>query len=548
MTAAHRRSDPRARALAVLCEVFEADVFGAARLAELQEGHPLSAADSGLAMELVLGTTRHRITCEHIAAHFFRGRWAGLHEVIRLNMAMAVYQLCWLDRVPDHAIVDSAVRLASSHGRGTASRINAILRSVAASRGPMVDLNESSSEPPDQTGDGATAKRGAVPPLPPGEGRGEGAVPPLPLGEGRGEGSTPGASSPPSPRRWLPIDATRGRLFDCDLFPDPARRPLEYLVAITSHTPFFVERWHRRFKPKRCRQVLDAGQRRPSLVLRPNAMRITPQALLERLREAKEPRASAPPVRGISIPGEQVDSSSPDRHVGQASVERYDVRLVNSHIVLEGVSSPADLDVFHEGLCQPQDSTAGIALTLAPPMPGEFVLDLCAGSGTKSTQAAEMMGDRGRVLATDADALRLGRIAENAARLGLTIVEAVPLNDLDAALAAGKAPDLILIDAPCSNTGVLARRPEARYRATHKSIASLVEIQRGLLARAVALSGPKTRLIYSTCSIEPEENESQIAAFLAANPGWQLAESKFTLPDADRDGGYAAVMRRMAND
>jgi len=460
MSAPARRTDPRARALSVLVDVMEADVFGAARLAELQEDHPLSVADAGLAMELVLGTTRHRITCEHIAAHFFRGRWAGLHSVLRLNMAMAVYQLCWLDRVPDHAVVDSAVRLASSHGRGATSRINAILRSVAASRGAVVEA----------------------------------------------QGDT-------SPRRWLPIEESRGRLFDCDIFPDPARRPREYLTAITSHPPFLVERWHRRFKPKLCRQILDAGNRRPRLVLRPNTMRTTAEELLARLK-----------------------SNSHSAH------------LIDSHVAVEDVSSPADLDVFREGLCQPQDTTAGIALTLAPPVAGEFVLDLCAGSGTKSTQAAELMGNRGRVLATDADDARLMRIAENTARLGLTIVETVPLGGLDAAIAgAGKPPDLILIDAPCSNTGVLSRRPEARYRATHKSIASLVEIQRGLLASVVSLSGPNTRLIYSTCSIEAEENEQQVAAFLESHPGWAMATSRFTLPDADRDGGYAAVLRQEVN-
>lgn len=122
-----------------------------------------------------------------------------------------------------------------------------------------------------------------------------------------------------------------------------------------------------------------------------------------------------------------------------------------------------------------------------------------------------------------------------------------PICQLDAALAsADRPPDLILIGAPCSNTGVLARRPEARYRATHKSIGSLVEIQRSLLAQAVNLSGPNTRLIYSTCSIESEENESQITTFHSSNPNWRVAESKFTLPHDDHDGGYVAVLRLLA--
>jgi len=508
MSAHSRRCDLRARALSVLVEVMDGEAFGAARLAELQQEHPLSPADFGLAMELVLGTTRHLLTCEHIAAHFHRGRWAGVHPVIRLNIAMAVYQLCWLDRVPDHAVVDSAVRLASSHGRGTAGRINAILRAVAESRGPVID----SCGTDFQSVNCATGLQPVV--------------------------AEPNPGIAPPPRRWLPIDDGGGRLFDCDMFPDPARRPLEYLVAITSHPPFVVERWHRRFKPKLCRQVLDAGQRRPRLVLRPNALRITPAGLMDRLNNDPDHLGRA---NGSDAAGHASDSPIPTEG------GRY-ARLVDGHVLVENESSPAELAVFRDGLCQPQDSTAGIAMRLVAPAPGEFVLDLCAGSGTKSTQAAEMMGNRGRVLATDVDEMRLGRIAENAARLGITIVEPIAIDKLESTLAAAGAPlDVIVIDAPCSNTGVLSRRPEARYRATHKSIASLVEIQRSLLAKAVALSGPKTRVVYSTCSIEQEENESQVAALIAASLGWRVVESKFTLPNADRDGGYACDLRQIAN-
>lgn len=519
MSAHSRRSDPRARALAVLVEVMDGAVFGAARLAELQQERPLSPADFGLAMELVLGTTRHLLTCDQIAAHFHRGRWAGVHPVIRLNIAMAVYQLCWLDRVPDHAVVDSAVRLASSHGRGTAGRINAILRAVTESRGPVVDGCGIGFQPVNR----ATGLQ------------------PIEVESGN-------IAAPP-PTRWLPIDDQRGRLFDCDIFPDPARRPLEYLVAITSHPPFLVERWHRRFKPKLCRQILDAGNRRPRLVLRPNTMRITPEQLLARLHS--ESPAAAGGVRGADLesgddPGQMTHSPMRPRTSVQGS-DGLAARLVDSHVVLDEVSSPADLDVFREGLCQPQDSTSGIAMRLAAPQPDEVVVDLCAGSGTKSTQAAELMGNRGRVVATDVDELRLGRISENATRLGITMIEVVSIDKLEATLAAaGTTPDVIVIDAPCSNTGVLSRRPEARYRATYKSITSLVEIQRGLLNRAAELSGPNTRILYSTCSIEHEENESQVNGLMAANPDWRLVESKFTLPDSNRDGGYAAVLRQPA--
>ena len=447
----------RDRALDILVDGYEGDLFGLAALAEWQEESPLSDADAGLAAELVAGTFHHRITCEHLAAHFHRGRWAGLDVRLRVILALGVYQLCWLERVPDHAVVDAAVNQAKGFGRHAAGMVNGILRHVAEARGPMVEAQE-------------------------------------------GVG----------PRRWLPTDGGRGRVFNLDMFPDPARRPLEYLIAVTSHPSFLVERWHRRFKPVLCRQVLDAGQRRPSLVLRPNPMRTTATALIERL-----------------------------------AAEGVTAREYATHVIVEGATDLARLAVFRDGLCQPQDSTAGLALRLAGPKPGEFVIDLCAGSGTKSTQAAEMMGDRGRVVAVDRDDERLERIAGNAERLGLSIIRVMPLYELDEAVAAeGRPPDWIVVDAPCSNTGVLARRPEARYRATWQAIDELVEIQAEILARAVAIAGPTTRIVYSTCSIEREEDEKQVRAFVAENPNWRLVEERLTLPDAQRDGGYVAIVQQ----
>jgi 16S rRNA (cytosine967-C5)-methyltransferase len=166
--------------------------------------------------------------------------------------------------------------------------------------------------------------------------------------------------------------------------------------------------------------------------------------------------------------------------------------------------------------------------------------------GTKSTQAAELMGNDGIVLATDIDAAKLARVAAGAERLGLTMVQTTPLGALDAALSTiGRPPDLILLDTPCTNTGVLARRPEARYRASQKTLTALTKTQSDLLERAAALAGPTTRIIYTTCSLEKEENEDQARAFSQRHQQWRIAEESFTLPDLDRGGGYAAVIQQL---
>jgi 16S rRNA (cytosine967-C5)-methyltransferase len=201
--------------------------------------------------------------------------------------------------------------------------------------------------------------------------------------------------------------------------------------------------------------------------------------------------------------------------------------------------------VVRDGLCQPQDCASQIAVNLSPPRPGEFVIDLCAGVGTKSTQAAELMKNEGIVLATDIDERKLANVVEGAARLGLSIVQTTSLDALDSALArVGRPLDVIVVDAPCTNTGVLARRPEARYRASQKTLASLVKIQCELLDSAASLAGPQTRIVYTTCSLEKEENEDQSRAFCNRHPDWRAVNESFTLPDLDRGGGYAAVLMR----
>ncbi|HVP13120.1 MAG TPA: transcription antitermination factor NusB [Phycisphaerae bacterium] len=450
----------RDRAAEVLTTCYLGDPFCSEVLEAMQKAAPLPPAEASLAAELVIGVSRHRITAEHLAGRFYRGRFAGLRPSVRVILATAIYQLCWLDRIPDYAAVDEAVRQAKRHGRGVSSMVNAVLRALISHRGEI-------SARPDK----------------------------------------------PDPRRYLAIDAGRGRLFTENVFPDPARRPLDYLVAATSHPPWLVERWHRRFKPKLCRQVCDAGQRRPPLVLRPNTMRITAEQLVERFRASGHQ-----PCR--------VDD-------GEA-------------VLLRDIVPAAELAEVQAGLCQPQDSTSQLALRLCPPQAGELVVDLCAGVGTKSTQAAEMMNNSGVVIASDMDEARLGRIPASAERLGLTIIRPTPLEQLDACLAElGRAPDLILVDAPCTNTGVLARRPEARYRASQRALKELTVTQGRLLERAAKLAGPRTRLIYATCSLEREENEEQISRFCELLPQWQVQTQVFTLPDADRDGGFAAVLMQV---
>ncbi len=210
-----------------------------------------------------------------------------------------------------------------------------------------------------------------------------------------------------------------------------------------------------------------------------------------------------------------------------------------------------DTALLREGQAYVQDMTARSAALLLDARPGESLLDFCAAPGGKSIVLAQQIGDRGEVLACDTSPDRIGRVTDNARRLHLTsirthLIQTSNAPDLDPT----REFDAALVDAPCSNTGVIARRPEARLGLTAEKLESLVELQAVLLHRTAASVRPGGRLVYSTCSIEPEENEQVVERFLAENPTWRQLTTLITLPQwgprlSDwRDGGFAALLTR----
>jgi 16S rRNA (cytosine967-C5)-methyltransferase len=178
---------------------------------------------------------------------------------------------------------------------------------------------------------------------------------------------------------------------------------------------------------------------------------------------------------------------------------------------------------------------------LLEPQPGERLLDACAAPGGKCTHLAELIGDRGEVVAVDRSAGRLRRVAANAGRLGLASIHP---READATTLAGERFDRILLDAPCSGLGTLARHADARWRITPGSIEELVVLQRQLLEAMVPLLNPGGRLVYATCTVHPRENSEQVNAFLAAHPDWSEPSRLQLWPrPAGGDGFFAAVLQ-----
>lgn len=210
-------------------------------------------------------------------------------------------------------------------------------------------------------------------------------------------------------------------------------------------------------------------------------------------------------------------------------------------------TNPTSLPGFREGAWYVQDPSTRIAPQLANAQPGEVVLDACAAPGGKTALLAEAMNGEGELIAADRDPARVKRLKENMERLRLDQVQAQPISIFDTSASWKEKFDLILLDVPCSNTGVLQRRPDARWRFSMDDLEELTILQANILGAAVKLLKPGGRIVYSTCSIEQEEGPEQVRNFLERQSGWSLDTERLLLPgEANSDGCYAAVLRSPA--
>ena len=211
-------------------------------------------------------------------------------------------------------------------------------------------------------------------------------------------------------------------------------------------------------------------------------------------------------------------------------------------VKLERGRKVSDVEGYAEGAFVVQDPATAGAIELLDVQPGMKVLDFCAAPGGKSIQCAWRLGDPkngARLVSQEVNPARRRRLTENLKRVGLEWVEAV------AKAGEGEIFDRVLADVPCSNTGVLRRRPDARWNWTKEHLAELVKLQSEILLKAAAHVAPGGIIVYSTCSNEPEENEAQIEEFLSSNPDFEEVGRMVSVPfESGRDGAFACALRR----
>ncbi len=405
----------------------------------------LTPLDRRFVRHLVLGTVRWRKRLDWIVDQFARRPISSCSPWIRQILRLGVYQIFWLDRIPDRAAVHTSVELARHFGHGgVVSLVNAILRQIL-------------------------------------------------------------------------------RRADTIQYPSRHEDLSAHLAVYYSHPRWLVERWLKNWGEDATEALLKADNKEAPLYIRANPLRVNEDKLAANLQPTFQALHPVGPLPGY------FNIEEPEG-------------LFNSQ-------------AYQAGFFQVQDISAGLAVALLDPHPGERILDLCSAPGGKTTQMAIAMQDQGLIVAADRSLKRLQLVRENALRLRLQSIRPVVQ---DARTRGTGQFARILADVPCSGTGILRRHPEARWRKQATQLSGLVELQYSILQRAFARLRSGGVLVYSTCSLEKEENDALIERFLNANgtavlepasdyfPGQPWA-GRFiqTLPGRDPgDGGFAARIRK----
>lgn len=298
------------------------------------------------------------------------------------------------------------------------------------------------------------------------------------------------------------------------IFPDENENPIKHISTKYSHPEWLIEKWVKHYGQEETIKTCEFNNKVPPVSLRINKLKISKEELLDLLKE---------------------------NNIGFKASE-----ISDECILLTNTGNIKNLAGYKEGFWAVQGECSSLVGKVLNPQKNETILDLCAAPGGKTAHIAALMQNTGEVVAVDNNQSRLNKINENCFRLGITSVKAV-LSDAEIYSSETKF-DRILIDAPCSNTGVFAKRPDARWKRTPEDLQELIKLQLKILDNAAKLLKVGGKIVYSTCSIEPEENLLMIERFLKNNRDFKLEDiSEFLHLKDEGHSGYIQIIQSKYN-
>ncbi len=437
----------RGLAVKILNRVERTDAYLEKLLDNEMRNAEISGPDKALLYEIVHGVVRWMGRLDWVLNGFYKGQFSKAIPNLKNCLRVALYQILFLDRVPDYAAVNEAVEFIKKlQGQKPADLTNAILRNIIRSKNGI-------------------------------------------------------------------------------RYPDPTEDLIGFMSAFHSHPSWLVKRYVNRFGKEATEKLFTANNEKPFLTLKINSVKVQHEEFKNLLNSV--------------------------------NLKFVQGKYLHDFFKLQNLTNITAWEYYNSGYFDVQDESAGLACRLLDVKPGLRVLDMCAAPGGKTSYIAGLMQDHGEIVALDRYESRLQILSKNIKRLGFKSIRPLVMNAMDYNR---KDFDRILVDAPCSGTGTLSKKPDIKWKIDLLDIKKLSELQYSLLTKASTLIKQEGVLVYSTCSIEPEENIEVVKKFLEANSGFKLLNASENMPQGvvddngcistfphshQMDGAFAAKLIRL---
>ena len=422
--------------LDILLEVNEKEQYSHLVIRDvLNKYQYLEKQERAFLTRLAEGTIEHMLEMDFIINSFSKVKVNKMKPLIRNLLRMSVYQLKYMDAIPDAAVCNEAVKLSRKRGFGQLRGfVNGVLRNIA---------------------------------------------------------------------RELPNLQ----------YPDEKLEPVRFLEVTYSVPAWMVEQWIRDFGYEQTKKTCASLIEERPITIRTNQTKISPEVLKERLK-----------AEGVTV----------------KAIEKLSYAFeISGYDYLQALSS------FEEGLFYVQDISSMMVAEIAAPEKGNYIIDVCAAPGGKSSHLAEKMEGTGMVEARDLTEYKVSLIEENKERHGLENLNAVQMNATIYDAASEEKADILICDLPCSGLGVMGKKTDIRYKMTPQKQKDLVQLQRQILDTVHTYVKKGGTLVYSTCTIQKDENAGNVAWFVKKYPEFEVISSEQIFPGGEyHDGFFIAKLVR----